>query len=566
MPDSGGFVLLGAQETTSLDRVLVRLAAILSFIAGVAFIVAGLITGEVRWLAGVTGPFVVTATALWQVIRGREKIVPVLIVSALATAIQNKLLDAPEMSQATAIVLAFIGIIGALFVQRYVVAYVAAYAAMMLVTRMWWAYDWEDFSIQLITGVVAAVSVVFGATVMLWLRRQLNTVAGRHRNLFEHAPVSLWEEDFARVGLWLDSLRAQGITDIDDYLAEHPESLVHAASLVTVTSVNEAAVELMEANRAEDLLGGLVAVNESVTGAFVPQLRAIWNDEERVVVELDGAETTRGRIMELLIYWSAPRVAGRLELKRVTVAVVDITKQRDAERQLHDLLRSKDDFVASVSHELRTPLTAVVGLAEELRDNDASFEAAERRELVGLIAEQGLEVSKIVDDLLVAARAEAGTLEVTVERLDLVELVATVLRSTGMSGTVALEAKRDVPPVLGDGGRVRQILRNLLTNSQRYGGSMVRVVIEQVGGIVELQVRDNGDPLPEQLWEAIFDPYYRAKQTKGVTASVGLGLTVSRDLARRMGGDLHYAHDGRESIFALSLRAAEAEHPAAVAG
>jgi signal transduction histidine kinase len=503
----------------------------------------------------------VTAASLWQVFGNREKVVPILILSALVTTVQNKLLDAPEMSQATAIVLAFIGIIGALFVQRHMVVYVTGYAAMILLTRLWWAYDWEDLSLHLITGVVAAVSVIFGSTVMFWLRKQINTMAGRHRNLFEHAPVSLWEEDFSRVGQWLDSLRAEGVTDIDGYLAEHPESLVHAASLVTVTSVNEAAVELMEADRSSELLGGLVAINDAVATALAPQLRAIWNDEDRVVIELDGAETTKGTMMEVLLYWSAPRVGGRLELKRVTVAVVDITKQRDAERQLHDLLRSKDDFVATVSHELRTPLTAVVGLAEELRDHDARFDAEERRELVGLIADQGLEVSKIVDDLLVAARAEGGTLDVIVEPLDLVELVASVLRSQGMTATVALHARRDVPPVLGDGGRVRQIVRNLITNSQRYGGSTVRVVVEESGGNVELQVRDDGNALPHALREAIFDPYYRARQTKGVTASVGLGLTVSRDLARRMGGDLHYSHDGQEAILSLTLRATAADHP-----
>ena len=66
------------------------------------------------------------------------------------------------------------------------------------------------------------------------------------------------------------------------------------------------------------------------------------------------------------------------------------------------------------------------------------------------------------------------------------------------------------------------------------------------------EVRDHGDPIPPDEAEKIFGRYYRARQTPGVTASVGLGLTVSRELARLMGGDLTYHHDG-ESVFTLAL-------------
>jgi len=565
MPETGSFVLLGAQGTTSFDRVLVRLVGILSFAAGVAFFLAGVATNDPRWLAGIVGPFLVAITALWQTLVGRERIVPVLIVSGLATVVQNRLLGIPELSQASAIVLAFIGIVGALFVRRHVVVYIAGYAAMIFLTRLWWVDQAdEDLYVGFITAVVAAVSVIFGSAVMIWLRKQLSLIAGRFRNVFDHAPVSLWEEDFSAVGAWIDELRARGITDIEAYLTEHPDEVTHAASLINVVSVNEAAVELMGAASSEDLLGPLDSVTECSTDSYIAQVKAVWNGQERAFSELKGVHTLTGREMEALLYWSAPMVDGTPDLARVAVAVVDITDQRDAERQLYGLLRSKDEFVATVSHELRNPLTAVVGLAEELRDNEERFSASERRELVALIADQGLEVSKIVDDLLVAARAEAGTLDVMVERLDMVGEAAAVLHSQGMD-SVLVKAPDEVPEVFGDGGRVRQIVRNLLTNSQRYGGGAVRIAITRRDSFVVLEVRDSGDPLPATMREAIFDPYYRAMQTRGVTASVGLGLTVSRDLARRMGGDLAYDHDGMETIFALSLRLADPDPEATAA-
>jgi len=559
MPQNGGFALLDSRGSAGLDRILVRLAAILSFLAGLSFFAAGILSGDPRWIAGMAGPLVVTATALWQLIRHQENLVMLLVVSGVATVVQNRLLDVEALAQASAIVLAFIGIIGAFFVRRHAVLYVIGYATLMFISRLWWSSSTAEPAIRLVIAVVATVSVVFGSTVMIWLRNQLDSIASRHAALFEHAPVPLWEEDFSAVGDWVDELRSDGVEDMDTYLAEHPQDLINIATMITITSVNEAAADLMGVTSRDELLGPLVMASESVAPSMIPQIKAIWNNEDRAFVELEGARSRDGRVIEALLYWSAPRVDGTLDLRRVTVAVVDITTQRETERQLHDLIRSKDEFVATVSHELRTPLTAVVGLAEELRDN--RFSEDERRELVALVAEQGLEVSKIVEDLLVAARAEAGTLDVAADHLDLDQEIAAVLRTQGLAA-VPVIAPNSVPPVYGDGGRVRQIVRNLITNSQRNGGQRVRVVVVDRGDYIDLEVRDTGDALPERSREAIFEPYYRARQTPGVTASVGLGLTVSRDLARRMGGDLTYDHDGAETIFTLSLRRVTTDEPA----
>jgi signal transduction histidine kinase len=100
-------------------------------------------------------------------------------------------------------------------------------------------------------------------------------------------------------------------------------------------------------------------------------------------------------------------------LERSSAVARDISERIEAEARLEKLVRSKDDFVASVSHELRTPLTAVVGLTQELRDNRQLFSPDETAEFITLIAEQSAEVAKIVEDLLVAARAEIGRIAIT---------------------------------------------------------------------------------------------------------------------------------------------------------
>jgi signal transduction histidine kinase len=221
------------------------------------------------------------------------------------------------------------------------------------------------------------------------------------------------------------------------------------------------------------------------------------------------------------------------------------------EIKFRNLARSKDEFVASISHELRTPLTAVVGLAQELRDRYRDFDHAEVGEFIEIIAEQSVEVAHIVEDLLVVARDDAGGLTLDREPLDLRSEVARVVVGTPVAVDIALD--EEVPATLADPVRTRQILRNLVANAHRYGGGRVRILMSWMGGISILEVRDDGPPIPVAERGSIFDPYYRSRQPRGVTASVGLGLTVSRRLARAMNGDLTYGHDGRESIFTLTL-------------
>jgi two-component system, OmpR family, sensor histidine kinase KdpD len=143
-------------------------------------------------------------------------------------------------------------------------------------------------------------------------------------------------------------------------------------------------------------------------------------------------------------------------------------------------------------------------------------------------------------------------LKVSMAPVDLPLEAKHTLRGLDIEQEVDCHTVGVVPTVYADSGRVRQIVRNLLVNARRYGSAPIRVVVFGNGDEVIVEVRDHGDPIPADEVDRIFERYYRARQTPGVTASVGVGLTVSRELARLMGGDLTYHHDG-ESVFTLSL-------------
>lgn len=211
----------------------------------------------------------------------------------------------------------------------------------------------------------------------------------------------------------------------------------------------------------------------------------------------------------------------------------EVTRQR-----LEELVMSKDRFVASVSHELRTPLSAVLGFAEELKSNAESFRADELTGMLELIADQSQDMADMVEDLLVSARADIGMVTIHAQDVYLRSQAEGVLAGLTPIGDKTIEVVGGRGKVWADPSRTRQIIRNLLTNAVRYGGDNIVLEAVERGDETTMTVTDDGPGLDSSQWEAIFEPYQRAHDAPTQPASIGLGLTVSRQLARLMGGDL----------------------------
>jgi two-component system, sensor histidine kinase and response regulator len=230
----------------------------------------------------------------------------------------------------------------------------------------------------------------------------------------------------------------------------------------------------------------------------------------------------------------------------------DLTQVKKTQLRLEGLLTAKDVFVATVSHELRNPLTGVMGLAEELRDRFDEFEEGERHDLITLIAHQAADMTSLVEDLLVAVRSDIGEVAVIPEAVDVVaqleELVPT-------HGSIVWDLPSTPLMAWADPQRFKQIIRNLLSNAERHGGTRVKVSAAGHGESVVVRVSDDGDGVPPEHVERIFEPYQRAGGVPVKKGSVGLGLNVARRLARLMGGDLEYQHEGKWATFSLTLPA-----------
>ncbi len=402
-------------------------------------------------------------------------------------------------------------------------------------------------------GGQAAVMVLHDLTDQERVHAALERSEAHYGSVIHRAPVAFLEEDFTAVGAWLDDLRRQGIEDLGTWLATHPEAIDEAAGLIRVVDANQAATDMLRARHRNDLLGKLDAstLTDATRESFRAQLDGMWHDQDLITTRVSGTRLDGSRL-EGILNWAAPRILGQLDLAKVVVALVDVTDLTEAQERTEELVRSKDEFLAIISHELRTPLTAVSTSAALLTEE--ALTADEEVELLGYVREQAADMAQIVEDLLVAARADIGSLSLIVEDADLpLELGAVVDRF--VSNGTKIDCSRVRGRVQADPLRLRQIMRNLLSNAQRYGGEEIWVESRILGGRATVSVFDDGPGVPESEREAIFEPYYRAAASKGVQGSVGMGLSVARQLAELMDGSLEYFRSAGRSEFRLELPA-----------
>ncbi len=204
--------------------------------------------------------------------------------------------------------------------------------------------------------------------------------------------------------------------------------------------------------------------------------------------------------------------------------------------------RAKSEFLANMSHELRTPLNAILGHAQLLRSDAAA--SPSNRERGEIIRQSGEHLLNLINDVLDLARIEAGRLEIQSGAVDLSALLAGVVdmlrpRAEQKSLRFTFETTTPLPGMIeADGRRVRQILLNLLGNAIKFTGrGAVSLEVSCADGRLLFQVIDSGPGLSPEEMARIFEAFEQGAGAVGSEGS-GLGLSISRTLAKRMGGDI----------------------------
>ncbi len=313
--------------------------------------------------------------------------------------------------------------------------------------------------------------------------------------------------------------------DLDDF----PDGVVIAGADGVVEYVNER-IERMARAAPGEMLG----MHLSDAMPFDDLNGNSWYDSTRPYEGLN----IRNRLSEQS--WYSPRgseylVTARLVRDRPGGAVVRVVASVRNAKVRNQRDRERSDLVATVAHELRSPLTGIKGFTSTLLSKWDRFSEEQRQFMLETVDSDADRLSRLITELLDAARIDAGRLTLRRGPVKLDEVARAVLRSVSAGGDpFALESRGEPYLVWGDADRMTQVVTNLVENALRHGHGLRRVVVEHLpdaGGAV-LEIHDQGPGIPEEMRQRVFSRFWRA----GPGAGSGLGMYIVRGIVEQHGG------------------------------
>ena len=248
----------------------------------------------------------------------------------------------------------------------------------------------------------------------------------------------------------------------------------------------------------------------------------------------------------------------------------NIADELAAQKALEDANRRKDQFLATLSHELRTPMTAVLGWAKMLA---LGLPEDEAREAIAAIVTSAEVQAQLIDDVLDVSRIVAGKMTFTPSPVDVgpvVQAATTTVHPAAVAKSIDVltSVPPRLPPVLGDEGRLQQIVWNLLSNAVKFTprGGTITVRVARAGPVLRITVQDTGRGIEPEYLPHVFEPF--TQEDASMTRShegIGLGLSIARSLVELHGGRIRAASEGvgRGAAFTVELPVLEGASPAA---
>jgi PAS domain S-box-containing protein len=273
------------------------------------------------------------------------------------------------------------------------------------------------------------------------------------------------------------------------------------------------------------------------------------------------------------LYWKAPLTNMEGQVTALVGTILDVTERnllahelRDAKRVAEAASQAKSDFLANMSHEIRTPMNGVIGMTDLALDTSLTDI---QREYLFTVKSSAQSLMVILNDILDFSKIEAGKLNIETVEFSLSTTVAETLKSINARAvkkglSLACQLAPDVPmQVIGDPGRIRQVLTNLCDNAIKFtthGGVTVQVQSRPVaddGGIeLHLTVKDTGIGIPADKQQGVFEAFHQADaSTTRKFGGTGLGLTICVRLVELMGGRIWVESEpGLGSTFHFTVR------------
>ncbi|WP_162248845.1 ATP-binding protein [Aeromicrobium sp. Root472D3] len=328
---------------------------------------------------------------------------------------------------------------------------------------------------------------------------------------------------------------------------DHPDGVIIAGPDGLVEYVNPRIVAMARA-RDDEMLG----MHLSVAVPFDDLNGNSWYDSTHpydgldIRTRLSESSWWSPKGSEYLITASLVRDRRGGPVQRVVVSVRNARIRNQADRE-------RSDLVATVAHELRSPLTGIKGFTSTLLTKWDKFSEQQRQLMLETVDSDADRLSRLITELLDAARIDAGRLTLKRGAVRLDDVVRHVLTNVSGGATDPFEVtiKDDVDLIWGDSDRIHQVVTNLVENAMRHGFGLREIVVQNtrdpafVGG-VSLQIHDNGPGIPEEMRQRVFSRFWRA----GPGAGSGLGMYIVRGIVEEHGGaiDIRDAEGGGAQI------------------
>lgn len=363
--------------------------------------------------------------------------------------------------------------------------------------------------------------------------------------LAEDVELGVADQDTAatarsEAGRVIDDLEVR-LGQLDEELTGSP-ALAHARTTLDL-------LEQGNTNAAGELLAGETLA--SLQGLH-DTVAAIRDTADDTLDNAQGWSRRVGTIAGFLIALLAPALAvfayWRIARRQLDTAKVEMDSRLKAERRV---IQAKDEFISNISHELRTPLTSIYGFSEVLIEQGL-IDPEEAHTLISVINAESAELNRMVEDLLTIARDDAGDIAYNITEFAMSEEIDTVVRPLQRAG-MTVELACPALLVQADQLRVRQVLRNLVSNAQKWGGDNVYITCHRGADQAVVTVADNGGGVPAEMEHRLFSRYMHEGDVALTTGTVGLGLAVVKILVTGMGGDIRYERDEGWTRFVVSL-------------
>lgn len=278
---------------------------------------------------------------------------------------------------------------------------------------------------------------------------------------------------------------------------------------------------------------------------------------KKLQVLVEGSEEEAARVRERLDREQYDVIQGRELAHRLAASIDELERQRASVLELNEL---KNDLIAVLAHDIKGPLTSIAGFAELLEEGYLEGPAAV--DAAHTIRANAQRLATLANDVLALSRIEHGELEIADERVDLVDLIASVVETHVAERNVHVKTELTEAFVRGDGDRLGQVFDNLIRNAIKYSpeGNPVEVTIEPAGENFRVEVRDRGIGIPAEDLPRLFGRFARASNARRAKiAGTGIGLFIVKMIVERHGGSVDVDSTlGAGSTFGVVLPSFEA--------